>query len=152
MKDNPQTDPSSPEAAQPAVFERPAWITALSLFIALISAYHVLRFIEVLLSWDFLKDQPLLVSPLYLALSGFFWGVSGLILVPWLWKGSPRGRTAGNILTVLFAAVTWGDLLLAAAPSLVNNRWPFHLFFTLLGLGFSLISLNHPASRKFFNR
>ncbi|MDZ7844265.1 MAG: hypothetical protein U5K99_05645 [Anaerolineales bacterium] len=152
MKDNPQTDSSSPAAAQPAVSTRPAWITALCLLIALISAYHVLRFIEVLQNWDFLKSQPLLVSPLYLALSGFFWGVSGLILVPWLWKGSPRGRTAGNILAVLFAAAAWIDILLAAAPSLLNSRWPFYLFSTLLGLGFSLISLNHPASRKFFNR
>lgn len=132
--------------------KRPPGITALCLLIALISAYHVLRFIEVLLNWNFLKSQPLLVSPLYLALSGFFWGVSGLILVPWLWKGSPRGRTAGNILAVLFTAAAWGDLLLAAAPSELNTRWPLNLFFTVLGLGFSLISLNHPASRKFFNR
>jgi len=144
----PQNEPSAEKSQRQS---RPRNITVLSIFVLLISLYHLLKLSQVITQWEMLTALPITVSPFYLAADGFVWGVSGLILSWCLWTGQTWAAKAGLILTLLFAGVFWIDLIWISEPEQLQTRWLINLVFTMLGLSAVFLSLNLTNSRVFFS-
>lgn len=139
-----------PEIA-PRLLRRPRMVTVICLMFLLISVSHLFKFIQVLLNLRILQSLPLTVSPGYLAVDGLVWGVSGLILSWSLWTGRPWAGKASLVLTLLFAATFWIDLIWVSEPEQLQTRWLINLVFTVLGLSAVFLSLNLTNSRIFFS-
>ncbi len=144
----PQNEPSAEKAQRQS---RPWNITILSIFVLLISLFHLLKLSQVITQWETLTALPITVSPFYLAAGGFVWGVSGLILSWSLWTGQTWAAKVGLVLTLLFAAAFWIDLIWISEPEQLQTRWLINLVFTALGLPAVLLSLNLTNSRVFFS-
>jgi len=131
--------------------ERPRIITLLSLIFLFISFFYLLKFSQVVWQWDTLASLSFTVSPLYLLLDGF-WRAGSAGFLSWsLWTGRSWSRLAGLIISLVFTAGTWIDLIFFAEPLTLSTRWPFNLVLTLIGLpGFWLI-LNREESRGYFS-
>lgn len=130
---------------------RPRNITVLSIFVLLISLFHLLKLSQVITQWEILSSLPITVSPFYLAADGFVWGISGLILSWGLWTGQTWAAKAGLILILFFAAEFWIDLIWIAEPEQLQTRWLINLVYTALGLPAVFLSLNLKNSRIFFS-
>lgn len=131
--------------------KRPRMVTVICLMFLLIGVSHLFKFIQVLLNLRILQSLPLTVSPVYLAVDGLVWGVSGLILSWGLWTGQTWAGKAGLVLTLFFAAAFWIDLIWISEPEQLQTRWLINLVFTALGLSAVFLSLNLANSRIFFS-
>jgi len=130
---------------------RPRNITVLSIFVLLISLFHLLKLSQVITQWEMLSALPITVSPFYLAADGFVWGISGLILSWSLWTGQAWAAKAGLVLALLFAGAFWIDLIWISEAEQLQTRWLINLVFTILGLPAVFLSLNLTNSRVFFS-
>ena len=144
----PQNDLSSKKFQR---VHRPRNITVLSIFVLLISLFHLLKLSQVITQWEILSSLPITVSPFYLAADGFVWGISGLILSWGLWTGQTWAGKAILVLALLFAGAFWIDLIWVSEPEQLQTRWLINLVFTSLGLLAVFLSLNLTTSRIFFN-
>ena len=144
----PQNEPSAEKSQRQS---RPRNITVLSIFVLLISLFHLLKLSQVITQWEMLTALPITVSPFYLAADGFSWGVSGLILSWSLWTGQTWAAKVGLILALLFAGVFWIDLIWISEPEQLQTRWLINLLFTVLGLLTVFLSLNLTNNRVFFS-
>ena len=132
--------------------KRPRIITYLSVLAFLFSFFYLLRFSQALIQWEVLVDLPLSISPLYLAINGLIWGLSGFVLGWSLWTGKSWARRFCLIYTLVFAVFFWIDLIWIAEPSVLRTRWLFNLIVTLLSLPAVYFSLNSTSSLEYFNR
>lgn len=140
-----------PPEITPHLLRRPRMVTVICLMFLLIGVSHLFKFIQVLLNLRILQSLPLTVSPVYLAVDGLLWGVSGLILSWSMWTGRPWAGKAGLVLALLFAAAFWIDLIWISEPEQLQTRWLINLVFTALGLSAVFLSLNLANSRIFFS-
>jgi len=130
---------------------RPRNITVLSIFVLLISLFHLLKLSQVITQWEMLSALPITVSPFYLAADGFVWGISGLILSWSLWTGQAWAAKTGLVLALLFTGAFWIDLIWISEAEQLQTRWLINLVFTILGLPAVFLSLNLTNSRVFFS-
>jgi len=65
---------------------RPFSVTLLALGVLILAGLNLNRFVEAIRLWDFLS-QLLLVSPFYLAVTGFVWALAGFPIAIGLWRG-----------------------------------------------------------------
>jgi hypothetical protein len=144
----PQNESSSEKSQRQS---RPWNITVLSIFVLIISLFHLLKLIQVITQWEMLPSLPITVSPFYLAADGFVWGISGLILFWGLWTGQTWAGKAVLVLALLFAGAFWIDLIWVSEPEQLQTRWLINLVFTALGLAAVFLSLNLTISRIFFS-
>lgn len=140
-----------PPEITPHLLRRPRMVTVICLMFLLIGVSHLFKFIQVLLNLRILQSLPLTVSPVYLAVDGLVWGVSGLILSWSMWTGRPWAGKAGLVLALLFAAAFWIDLIWISEPEQLQTRWLINLVFTALGLSAVFLSFNLANSRIFFS-
>ena len=134
------------------ILKRPRMISALIWGILLISAFHLFKFVMVLITIEVLQILPLNVSPVYLAGDGLFWGISGIFLSWSLWTGKSWSRAASYILSVGYCLVFWIDRIWIAEPELISQRWPVNLTLTIIGLGFIIFILAGKPSREYFRK
>jgi hypothetical protein len=132
--------------------KRPGLVTLLVIVILILTLVHWTRFIQAWRNRAFLAALPLTVSPFYLTLEGFFWGLVGLPLIWGLWTGKPWARTAALLSGGLFALQQWGELFWLAAPEVLATRWLIALILTVLGEGLLFLSLFSPNARRFFDQ
>jgi hypothetical protein len=144
----PQNEPSSEKSQKQS---RPWNVAVLSIFVLLFSLFHLLKLSQVITQWEMLSSLPITVSPFYLAADGFVWGVSGLILSWSLWTGQTWAAKAGLVLTLLFAAAFWIDLIWISEVEQLQTRWLINLVFTALGLPAVFLILNLTNNRIFFS-
>ena len=130
---------------------RPWNITVLSIFVLIISLFHLLKLIRVITQWEMVSSLPITVSPFYLAADGFVWGLSGLILSWGLWTGQTWAGKAILVLALLFAGTFWIDLIWVSEAEQLQTRWLINLVFTSLGLAAVFLCLNLTTSRIFFS-
>ena len=144
----PQNEPSAEKSQRQS---RPRNITVLSIFVLLISLFHLLKLSQVITQWEMLSALPITVSPFYLAADGFVWGISGLILSWSLWTGQAWAAKAGLILPLLFAGACGVGVIWISEAEQLQTRWLINLVFTVLGLPAVFLSLNLTNSRVFFS-
>jgi len=132
------------------IFKRP-WILFINvLVVTLFSVAEWLRFIESIRLWRYLASLDLAAPPLYQAITGFFWAVSGLAAVVGLWRGKPWGRKAARILTVTYAGYYWIDQVFIGKSEIRSTNWPFLGGATVVLLVLVWGSLALPAVINFF--
>ena len=144
----PQNEPSSEKSQKQS---RPWNVTVLSIFVLIISLFHLLTLSQVITQWEKLSSLPITVPPFYLAADGFVWSVSGLILSWGLWTGQTWAGKAALVLALLFTAAFWIDLIWVSELEQLQTRWLINLVFTSLGLSAVFLSINLTNSRIFFN-
>ena len=125
------------------------WLTVLVLFFALL---NLLRMLAALRQWSYLKELPLSVAPLYLALSGAFWFAAGLPLAIGLWFGRRWARTAAWIAGLMYLLYYWVDRVWLAQPQTLATRWPFALMLSIGLLIFLFVTLWVPRGKAYFRR
>ncbi|MCI0405978.1 MAG: hypothetical protein L0209_07895 [candidate division Zixibacteria bacterium] len=98
--------------------------------------------------WDFLN--ALGISPIYLAITGFLAGITGLPVVWGLWWGSPwTPRLCMAYLLVLFSFY-WTDRLFLTRSLIAKVNAPFAFGVTVLVIVFMVWVFRREKSRDFF--
>jgi hypothetical protein len=129
------------------IIERPRRVTILALLSFWISIWNGVRLVEAIVFWKTLKSYG--INPLYIAISGGTWLISGVLLGLGMWRGKVWSWAASFGGAVGFASWYWFDRLVFQEP---RTNWPFALGLTVFSLLFvALILLTHPT-RKFLKK
>jgi hypothetical protein len=134
------------------ISKRPRMITLLSILVLLVGLYHLLKLSQTILQWDILSSLPLMISPVYLAIQGLVWGITGPVIFWSLWTGKNWGRWFCLTAVLIYTAAFWIDLIWISEPTVLKNRWGVNLILSILGLGGSYIFLTAKSSRDYFTR
>lgn len=137
---------TSEGAARPS---RPRTVTLLALGVLTLAVIHLLRFLQAIDQWAFLQEV-LPFSPLYLALTGLFPFLAGMVLFWGLWRGlywAPRWVSWASLVYTLYY---WLDRLLLTRNPGRHVNWPFALAVTLIALAFVFWVLSRQKARAFF--
>lgn len=119
---------------------RPLRIYFLVLLVVGVIAWNGLRLGETIFFWKTLEEYG--AHPLYIAVSGGVWVVTGLLLVQSLWLGKAWGWAASLGGSVGYLAWYWFDRLVLQKP---HANW---LFVLIVQIVFSLIIFIILFSRK----
>ena len=134
--------------------KHPFRVTLLVLVVLSIAVIHLIRFVEAIRQWEFLATWPG-VSPLYLALTGFFWTMVGLPLAWGLWRGKPRALPITQIAVLAFLLYAWFDRIFIANRVVTMQRdssWYFAAWATLIFLALFLWVISSERTKAFFRR
>lgn len=126
---------------------RPAGATILAILAFLLAAWNGLRLWEAIYFWKTLAryDAP----PLYIAISGGVWLVTGVLLTWGLWRGKFWARGAVLIGISGYTIWYWFDRLALQQP---HANWPFALIVTVVFLSLILFILFSRKTKQFFQR
>jgi hypothetical protein len=119
--------------------------------VLILAGLNLNRLIQSLLEWDFLRTL-LPISPVYLAVSGLVWCVSGLFLFVGLWSGQPWAPGLARWGSVAFFLYSWLDRYLLENPATWRFKTPFSVGVTVLGLGLVFWIFSRPKVKLFFRR
>ena len=109
---------------------RPRSVTLLAFVVLIIGSLYLIRFIESIRQWNFLMDI-LIISPMYLVISGFFWASIGSLLVWGLFRGNKWVPNWLKVLSVIFVIYIWLERILLFNQS---SRSPNDIFIAILSL------------------
>jgi hypothetical protein len=107
---------------------RPWSVTWLSLGVLTIAGINLLRFIQALRQWQFLRDV-LAISPLYIVLTGLVWAIVGVPLAWGIWRGWHRAVPFTLIGAGAYSIYYWLDRQIIARYAPVE--WKFSLLLNL---------------------
>jgi hypothetical protein len=130
---------------EPALDAGPArrrWsLTVLLAAFLLFSLAGWVRMLSSIERWYWLNFAGVAPGPLYLAITGGLWGVTGLAALAWVGLRRQGWRLAGSAAALFMALTYWADRLLFMdrGGSLPNEVFAGVL--TVLGLGFALVTL-----------
>jgi hypothetical protein len=134
---------------------RPFSVTMLAVGVLTIAGVHLIRLFQAINNWGFLAELPG-VSPLYLALTGFFWAAAGFPLGLALLLGLAAAPAAARLLAAVYTIYYWSNRLIAAftAGSIQasGTAWGFAIILTVLFLGSVLWILSRPNVKAYFRR
>ena len=111
------------------------------------ASFNLLRFIRTIVEWDFLKSL-LTISPLYLLLSGLAWGVVGILVAWYIWRGWSKAPIFMFLVVILYMLYDWVDRLFISHNQFIN--WPFLLATDILVLGMLLYIFTCSKTKVFF--
>jgi hypothetical protein len=132
------------------IFKRPWLVFIQSVAILLFTGVSWLRFGLAVSLFGFLNGLPLAVSPIYQIVSGLVWGVAGLMVSLWLWKGHRKAPTAFRILVVTFALYYWVDQLLVMTSEIRQTNWLFSAVITIMLVLLVFFSFRPAAVKEYF--
>jgi hypothetical protein len=133
---------------------RPFSVTLLILGVLTIAVVNLIRLAQAVLLWGFLAQLPG-VSPFYMAASGLFWALVGLLLTAYLWRGVRITYSLLPPTVVLYILYTWLDSSLVGGQlNLASNSvtWPFKAGLSLLVLVYLCWTLTRTNVKKYFGR
>src|SRR4030042_1684814 len=88
--------------------KRPWSVTLLTLGVLILTVINLIRFVLSIRYWGFLAGR-MGVSPVYLTLTGFVWGVSGLFVLWGLWKAKNWAPRLMQAVALTYALYFWLD-------------------------------------------
>jgi hypothetical protein len=134
---------------------RPFSVTLLAVGVLTITGIHLIRLLQAIQNWEFLAELPG-VSPLYLALTGFFWAAVGFPLGLALLLGSPAAPAAARLMAAVYTIYYWSNRLFAAYRAggfqASGFAWGFAAILTVLSLVWVLWILSRPLVQAYFRR
>ncbi len=92
-------------------------------------------------SWGWLQFAGLRPGPLYLAITGGVWGMTGLAALVWMILRRPGYRLVGMGAALLFALTYWADRLFVATRTSASGNIIFAVLITILGLAYAALML-----------
>jgi hypothetical protein len=126
---------------------RPFRVTIVSLLFFCTACWNGYRLLEAINFWHTLRNYG--ASPLYIAISGGFWLLIGLLCAWWLWAGKPWARL--STLAGLFGYTVWYWLdRLFVQESHLN--WPFATAINIILITVFISFLLSDKSKRFFLR
>jgi hypothetical protein len=128
---------------------RPIRVTLLAVGVLTITSLHLLRLVEAVQQWQFLKSLTG-VSPVYLALTGLIWASAGLLLFWGLWRGHARAVRFAPGYLLVFTLYYWLDRIFIANRAISLANWPVTALLTIVGLAYTFWALRARASRNYF--
>lgn len=133
---------------------RPFSVTLTALGVLSFAVFHFLRLQQALSKWQMLSSL-LSFSPAYLAVTGAFWGMVGVIQAAGLWTGQSWARRAAVLMVIAYALYYAFDRLVFT--HLVNPGEPFQSYnlpFCLAALALSGLIIywivSRPRAKEFF--
>ena len=133
----------------PSRRKRPLSVTILFLIVLWVTIHNGVRCGAAIGQWSALREFATPPGPLYIALTGLFWGLAGLPVLYGLYLGRPWARGATAAAVTLYAVYYWLDrLLVQSVPSRPN--WPFALAITIYVAGLTAEALLLPRNAIFF--
>jgi hypothetical protein len=129
--------------------KRPFSVTLLAGLVLIITAIHLVRFVNTLTSWNFLTNLQGR-SPLYLASTGMIGTLVGALVFWGLWTGKPRAPLATQILFLVYLGLQWFEKILSVRAGNEFENWPFMAVVTLLVLIFVFWTLSHAGAKTYF--
>jgi len=127
--------------------QRTIGITILAFIGLMLAAWNGLRLGETIFFWKTLETYG--AYPLYIAISGGVWLITGLVLVAGLWLGETWGWAATLGGTIAYTAWYWFDRLIMQKP---HANWPFVLIANIVFLLIIFLILFSRGTRRFFKR
>jgi hypothetical protein len=110
---------------------RPRIVTWLAFAVLTFSTLFVIRFFT---SFH-MPDLTVTVPEWYFSLTGFVWGLSGLILSYGLYRTHPWALRMLKWGSLLFAVWYWIDWFVFVRSDYIRGRWPASLVLTIFVLG-----------------
>ena len=110
-------------------------------------AGNILRLVETVLFWMILAEYG--AQPLYIAATGAFWVVAGILIAWSLWQGKTWGWIAALVGSIGYTAWYWFDRLILQKP---HANWPFILAANVVVLLLIITILFSNGTKKFLKR
>jgi hypothetical protein len=138
----------------PAKSPRLIGVTLIAIAVLTIACLNLLRFILSLVDWQFLSTLED-VSPLYQALTGLFWAITGFVLFWGLWRRKRWAPKAVGGWALLYALYYWLDRFFLAGW-LKSGQPPADLAFamglTLMILVVVFWTLSRPKIKVIYGK
>ena len=128
---------------------RPRSVTWLAVGVLIFTMLYLIRLVDSIRQWSFLSGV-LDVSPLYLAVTGLVWSVTGAILFWGLWTGRRWVPDAFRGATLFYLVYYWLDRLLLAQSPAHRANWPFAAGMSILIPVIIAWILSRRKARAFF--
>jgi len=129
------------------MIKRPIRVICLVIIVIFAASWNGLRLGETIFFWKTLETYG--ATPLYIAISGGVWLISGLLLAWSLWLGKAWGWATALGGTVGYTTWYWFDRLIMQKP---HANWLFVLLANLVFLLITLLILMSHKTRRFFKR
>jgi len=128
---------------------RPTSITLLALFVLGLALWNGLRMTKAIVFWSIMKEYNAKPGPLYVALGGGFWLVTGLTIAWYLWRGKAWAWFAALGSTVGYGTWYWFDRLVFQEPH--SNR-SFALISTILLILFFSVLFHRGVTHYIYQK
>ena len=129
--------------------QRPFSVTLLLWMVLSLSAWGAIRSFAALRWWDVLYEFNASLSPLYLLVTGIFWGIAGIVLLWSLWNGKAWSLGAINGLVLLWLAQYWIERLFFQSP---RANLPFAVVSSALLLAVTFAITTNRHIKNFFTK
>ena len=130
--------------------KRPRSVTWLALGVLSLSILQFLRFGMSVANWEFLAEQALSVSPLYLALTGLLWALPSLAVAWALWFGYHWAGRAAMWGTLAFSIYYWLDRLLLGRSEATESNMPFAIGMNIILFAIIVWIVQRARRRNYF--
>jgi hypothetical protein len=159
---NPESDMTSePQPALETIrIKRPFSVTVLMVGVLLITVLNIIRFLLSISYFGFLNSR-LAISPIYLVMTGFVWGLGGLCLFWSLWKVKSWAPMLMQAIALTYALYFWLDWIflsehpVSGAPSAVGvllpGSWVFSAGITVIALAYVAWIMNRAKVKLYFS-
>ena len=129
---------------------RPKTITLICFIIFLFSLFNMLKLSQAILQWKILISFQISISPLYMAVTGLVWSVSGLFMSWSLWTRKSWARKSALVIVLFYTIIFLIDLIWIAEPIVLQTRWLVNICLTIIGLLTVYLSLYSKLSQDHF--
>jgi glucan phosphoethanolaminetransferase (alkaline phosphatase superfamily) len=130
-------------------YSRPHGVTLLAVGVLIIAVYHLIRLIQAIVQWQTLGEIRDYL-PLYMIVSGAFWGIAGLLIGWGLWSGRSWAPRVTRWVALLFAIFYWVDRLFVQTAAGQSANTVFVVVMTVVLLGWIYWILSRLRTRLFF--
>ena len=129
--------------------QRPFSVTVLLWMVLSLSAWGAIRSFAALRWWDVLDEFNASLSPLYLFVTGMFWGIAGVVLLWSLWNAKAWSRMAIVASILLWLAQYWIERLFFQLP---RANFPFAVVISALLLAVTFAITSNRYTKNFFTK
>jgi hypothetical protein len=129
--------------------QRPFSVTLLLWMVLSLSAWGAIRSFAALRWWDVLHEFNASLSPVYLLVTGIFWGIAEVVLLWSLWSGKAWSRLVLLASMLLWLAQYWIERLFFQSP---RANLPFAVVLSILLLAVTFAITSTRSTKNFLTK
>lgn len=139
------------DSQQSKFLHRPITVTIYALLVLIIAVYNLIRFWSALQHWETLSRLGIQPGPLYIALTGLIWAISGFWLAWMIWTDRPGVKIAIIVAASSYLVYYWLDRLFFQ-NHIPQKNTPFVAGVAILVVFYTIFTLLLPSNQEFFSR